>query len=171
MLRSGRHLATHRRCPSSPDNHTLPQVGATDKGRIHACSGASKAVLFSILAMKDFQKFSKRLRPFCRPFRQALAVGKQLCDCGFLGWQIEAARMIVHDVICVWFFPDHRRHSRHYSLHLARDGGGFFCGGLRVFCCCFHIYTRKRYWTFLLVGDVPTRSTCSSASWMMSCFI
>ena len=104
--------------------------------------------LFRILVVQNFQKFSKSLKPFCRPFRQALAVGKQLCDFGFLGWQIQTARMLVHAVICVWFFPDHRRHSRHYSLHLVRGVDDFRGGGLCLFCCFVHIYNRQRYWLF-----------------------
>ena len=37
----------------------------------------------------------------------ALAVGKQLCDFAFLGRQIQAAWMFVHDE-CIQLFPDHR---------------------------------------------------------------
>jgi hypothetical protein len=69
--------------------------------------------------------------------------------------------MVVHIGERVRLFPDHCFHRRHHSLG----------GGLRVFCCFSHIYTRERYWTFSLVGDVPTRSTCSSASCMMGCLI
>jgi len=122
--------------------------GATDKLLDSCMQWGIRSNLFRILVVQGFQKFSKSLKPLCRPFRQALAVDKQLCDFGFLGWQIQTAGMLVHAVLCVWFFPDHRRHSRHYSLHLARVGDDFWGGGLRVFCCFFHIYTRERYWPF-----------------------
>jgi len=111
-----------------------------------------RSSLFLMLVTQDFQKFSKSLRPPCRPFRQAFHFGKQLCGFVFLGWQIEAAGMLVHIGERVRLFPNHRRHSRHYSLHLARVGD-FFVGDLRVFCCFFHIYTRERYWLFPLVGE------------------
>jgi hypothetical protein len=85
--------------------------------------------------------------------------------------QIQAARMFVHIGERVRLFPNHRFHSRHYFLYLVRSGNDILGGSLRVFCCYFHIYNRQRYWIFSLVGDVPTRSTCSSASCMMSCLI
>src|SRR5208337_4085128 len=134
--------------------------GATDKLLDSCMQWGIRSSLFCILVVQDFQKFSKSLKPLCRPFRQAPAVGKQRCDFGFLNRQIQATRMLVHAVICVWFFPDHRRHSRHYSLHLVRVGDGFLGGALRVFCCFVHIYTRERYWVFslvIVVRRVPVR--------------
>jgi hypothetical protein len=171
MLRSIRHLATHRRCPSSPDNHTSPQIGGRDKLPNSCMQWGIRSSLFRIFVVQDFQKFSKSLKPLCRPFRQAPEVGKQLGDFGFLSRQIEAAGMPVHIGECVRLFPNHRFHRRRYFLHLVRAGDCFFCGGLRVFCYFFHIYIRERYWLFSLVGDVPTRRTCSPASGIMSFLI
>ena len=55
--------------------------------------------------------------------------------------------MLVYIGERVRFFPDHRFHRRHHSLHLARVGDDLFGGDL------FHIYNRQRYWPFSLVGD------------------
>src|ERR1035437_6954855 len=109
----------------------------TDKLPDSCMQWSIRSSLFGILVVQDFQKFLKSLKPLCRSFRQALAVGKQLCGFVFLSRQIEAAGMLVHAVKCVWFFPDHCFHRRHYSLHLARVGADFIDGGLRVFCCFF----------------------------------
>jgi hypothetical protein len=78
--------------------------------------------LFRILVVQDFQKFLKSLKPLCRPLRKAFHFGEQLGDFGFLGWQIEAAGMLVHIGERVRLFPNHRFHSRRYFLYLARVG-------------------------------------------------
>src|ERR1035437_10199931 len=146
------HLPTR----SGIAHYTLSKWGATEK---RPCmQWGIRNSLFCILIVQDFQKFAKSLKPLCRPLWQAFHFGVQLFGFVFLGRQIQAARIFVHAVVCVLFIPDYSFHRRHHSIHLARVGDDFLCGGLRVFCWFFHLYRRQLYLFFL-----PTQVTVTIA--------